>query len=117
MDIQDFNEAELFLLETMKSAPFTESKKLIDIDRVSQIKKLYDELKLVMPTKARISLHLNEPFNDMSYISIVSSKIKMPYGEYMNYLFSIADNMEIYPQTDGMVRINIGFYNTTKEIV
>lgn len=113
-----FNEEEFdsVISELLRHVRVSDKPRVVNPDRIEEIKWIHRQLQLNVRGNSRIKVHFNEPVTDMSYISIIGKDIELINGIYLKEIFEIADNLEIYPNTNGNITMNIGFYNTTQEV-
>ena len=66
--------------------------------------------------KAKVSYKFNEPFMSMGSIHIVGKVVDvLSVGKFADAVL-LADNIEIYPQTDGVVHCTLTFHGLTDKI-
>lgn len=65
-------------------------------------------------TGAKVTSVIGAPYKSMGYISLVGKDIKFDSSETFLAVASIASNVEVYPMTDGNVRINFTFHGIAR---
>lgn len=93
-----------------------ESLQMVDNEtRIELVNKCFSSLKKII-SGAKITMHLHEPFNSMGYISIIGENYSINNPTLFASICKSASNIEVYPQTDGKVVINISFHRISQII-
>lgn len=62
----------------------------------------------------RITSVINAPFKSMGYISLTGEEITITSPEKFLAAASLASNIDIYPKTDGTVRVDLTFHGIAR---
>ncbi len=90
---------------------------VLDPVRLEQIKFCYAVLQYIKTSKdATVSYKLNEPFNTTGSVSIEGPVLEFNNSEWFARAAEFASNMEVYPLTNGNVRLTFTFHGLTKPI-
>lgn len=84
-----------------------------DCEKEEMVLQMYDALKRSVE-KATVSYELNAPFKSMGYVSLVGKSVDVFEPEIFACATKLADNVEMYPKTDGTVQINFSFHGLMK---
>ena len=83
----------------------------VDVGREEQVENLCESIKDMVDEKnVKVSCHLHEPLESSGYISIIGKNISIVNTLNFVSVLTQANNVEIYPKTDGTVQINLMFY-------
>ena len=85
--------------------------------RIQQIQFAYGVMKyLTQNSGVKISYALNEPFKSMGSISVEGKTLVFTNSEWFARAAEFASNTEIYPLTNGMVRMTLTFHGLVRPI-
>lgn len=86
-----------------------EDQKFIDLEYAARLGRITEEIqKSLSGHRITVQLHRDKPYKFMDYISITGKRINMR-PEVFATMTALADNVEVYPRTDGVVQINFTF--------
>lgn len=90
---------------------------VLDPVRLEQIKFCYAVLQRIKTSRdATVSYKLNEPFTTVGSVSIEGPVLEINNPEWFARAAEFASNMEVYPLTNGNVRLTFTFHGLTKPI-
>lgn len=72
--------------------------------------------RFVVGNDIEFECEMNKPVTSSAYISLTGKKFSLDDTRWIARVGSLANNMEIYPLTDGRVRMTFMFYGLTEEI-
>lgn len=86
--------------------------------RQNQLMFVYDTLRWLCRNNpdAKVSYKLYEPFKTMGSVSVEAKDIVILDTRWFIRIAGFADNMDVYPLTNGKVRLTFGFHNLTVPI-
>ena len=85
--------------------------------KIQQMQFAYDVLKyLTKGTGVKLKYALNEPFKSMGSITVEGKNITFTNSEWFARAAEFASNTEVYPLTNGMVRLTLTFHGLAKKI-
>lgn len=85
--------------------------------KIQQMQFAYGVLKyLTKETDAKLTYLLNEPFKSMGSISIEGKTISFTNSEWFARAAEFASNTEVYPLTNGKVRMTLTFHGLVRPI-
>lgn len=67
-------------------------------------------------TKAKVTYELHKPYCSMGSVSIEGKNLTFDKPEWITAVAKIASNIDIYPKTNGCVRINFTFHGLTTAV-
>lgn len=90
---------------------------IIDPIKVQQMQFAYGVLKyLTKNTDAKLSYALHEPFKSMGSISVEGKNLAFTNAEWFSRAAEFASNAEVYPLTNGKVRMTLTFHGLVRPI-
>lgn len=85
--------------------------------KVKQISLVYNEMKNLCKGKdIQVTYTLHQPLKSMGCISLLGKDISFTQTKRFIKACNIASNIDIYPKTDGNVRIDLTFHGLTNPI-
>ena len=85
--------------------------------KVQQISSVYKAMKyLTRGKKVDVTYTLHEPFNSVGCVSLLGRDISFVNTDWFSKVCKVASNIDIYPRTDGKVKIDLTFHGLTKPI-
>ncbi len=85
--------------------------------KIQQMQFAYGVIKyLAKNTDARVTYALNEPFKSMGSISVEGVNLTFTNSEWFARVAEFASNTEIYPLTNGKVRMTLTFHGLVRPI-
>lgn len=85
--------------------------------KIQQMQFAYGVLKyLTKETDAKLTYLLNEPFKSMGSISIEGKTLSFTNSEWFARAAEFASNTEVYPLTNGKVRMTLTFHGLVRPI-
>lgn len=88
---------------------------VINHDKAKLVLGIYNTLKRFCPKGAKITYKLNEPFRSMGSVSITGKNITFAKPELFASISKVASNVDIYPKTDGSIRVDFTFHGLTQQ--
>lgn len=86
-------------------------------DKVRDILQAYKILKyLTQGTKTKVKLELNEPFASSGCVCVIGRNISFTDSKLFMQAVKLADNLDVYPLTNGNIQMDLGFHNLTKAV-
>ncbi|MBR0156336.1 MAG: hypothetical protein IJM20_02310 [Clostridia bacterium] len=93
------------------------SPRLIDDSRVQAVQDAYKKAQELFKGRGtKVSYALNKPFTSMGYVSVVSKEFSIKDTIKVVSLFKTADNIEVYPKTDGTIQINLTYHGLARKV-
>lgn len=90
---------------------------IIDPIKVQQMQFAYGVLKyLTKNTDAKLSYALHEPFKSMGSISVDGKNLAFTNAEWFSRAAEFASNTEVYPLTNGKVRMTLTFHGLVRPV-
>lgn len=90
---------------------------IIDPIKVQQMQFAYGVLKyLTKNTDAKLSYALHEPFKSMGSISVEGKNLAFTNAEWFSRAAEFASNTEVYPLTNGRVRMTLTFHGLVRPV-
>ncbi len=87
---------------------------IMNLPRVKQLEFAYEVLKILLAGQdASISYKLNDPFKSVGSVSIEGRNVAFSKIEWFVKAANVADNVEVYPLTNGKLRMTLTFHNVT----
>ena len=85
--------------------------------KIQQMQFAYGVLKyLTKGTGAKLTYALNEPFNSMGSISVEGKNLTFTNAEWFARAAEFASNTEVYPLTNGNVKMTLTFHGLVRPI-
>ena len=85
--------------------------------KIQQMQFSYGVIKyLTQNTDAKMSYALNEPFKSMGSISVEGKNIAFTNSEWFARACEFASNTEVYPLTNGKVRLTLTFHGLVRPV-
>lgn len=86
----------------------------LNVERMQQLQLAYDIFKkIVIGEDVSVSYQTNKPFPSMGSISVEADLLALSDPELFHVVAKLANNMEVYPLTDGKVRMTFTFHGLT----
>ena len=90
---------------------------ILNPEKLRRMKLCYELVKHFLTAPGEdLSYRVNEPFKSMGSITMESDKFIVKYPEMLRLACRLADNMEVYPLTNGRIRMAFSFHGLTKTI-
>ena len=89
---------------------------IINVHRVLQMNRAYHMVTAMAWPSWKVSYELHAPFTSMGVISIEAAEYTFESMNYLLAVLSSGSNVEIFPLTNGNIRMNIAFHGITKRI-
>lgn len=85
--------------------------------KIQQMQFSYGVIKyLTQNTDAKMSYALNEPFKSMGSISVEGKNLAFTNSEWFARACEFASNTEVYPLTNGKVRLTLTFHGLVRPV-
>lgn len=85
--------------------------------KIQQMQFSYGVIKyLTQNTDAKMSYALNEPFKSMGNISVEGKNLAFTNSEWFARACEFASNTEVYPLTNGKVRLTLTFHGLVRPV-
>lgn len=85
--------------------------------KIQQMQFSYGVIKyLTQNTDAKMSYALNEPFKSMGSISVEGKNLAFTNSEWFARACEFASNTEVYPLTNGNVRLTLTFHGLVRPV-
>lgn len=85
--------------------------------RLYQIKFVHAAMNyLTRGTGAKVTCALHKPFRSMGSVSVEANRLDIRDSGWFNKAAALANNMEIYPLTNGKFRLTFTFHGLTKTV-
>lgn len=85
--------------------------------KIQQMQFSYGVIKyLTQNTDAKMSYALNEPFKSMGSISVEGKNLEFTNSEWFARACEFASNTEVYPLTNGKVRLTLTFHGLVRPV-
>ena len=90
---------------------------IINLPRVKQLEFAFEALKILLKDQdVSITTKLNEPFKSMGSVSVEGKTLIFSRTEWFNRIAKVASNIEVYPLTNGKLRMTFTFHGLTMPI-
>lgn len=89
---------------------------IVDTQRIKEFILSYKILKSITTGENTISYKLNQPDISMAYIEIIGKNIFFSDTDKFFKALSLVSNFEIYPRTDGVIRMVFTYHHITKNL-
>lgn len=87
---------------------------IINPDKIKGVLYTYKVLKyLTKGTEAKVTYKLNEPYRSMGSVNVVGKNLTFSNPEWFMVAVKLASNFNVYPKTDGTVRMDFTFHGLT----
>ena len=87
---------------------------IINPDKIKGVLYTYKVLKyLTKGTEAKVTYKLNEPYRSMGSVNVVGKNLTFSKPEWFMVAVKLASNFNVYPKTDGTVRMDFTFHGLT----
>lgn len=116
LDDEELFEGEKSLLEMIEADE--QRVALTNVPRLKQMQLAYKAIERLFASQKGVSVKysLNKPFNSFGSISVEGAVIDIENAALFGKINLIANNVEIYPLTNGRIRMAFGFHNLTSPI-
>ncbi len=116
LDDEELFEGEKSLLEMIEADE--QRVALTNVSRLKQMQLAYKSIERLFASQKGVSVKysLNKPFNSFGSISVEGAVIDIENAALFGKINLIANNVEIYPLTNGRIRMAFGFHNLTSPI-
>lgn len=86
--------------------------------KVQQVAYAYKMLKYLTKGMKGVSVSyvLHKPFKSMGSVSVVGKNLEFRKPDWFIRAVSLASNFDVYPKTDGTVKMDLTFHGLTKSI-
>lgn len=82
--------------------------------RLKQIQFVYASLKyLLNGTDARVEYKLHSPYKSVGSVSAIGRNLTLTHPDWFVRMAELASNVDIYPKTDGTVKLDFTFHGLT----
>lgn len=82
--------------------------------RLAEFRQAYSLLKTIAEENgALLAYHLHDPFKSMGAICLESADLEFSQTDVLIRVMNLADNMEVYPLTNGNIRMSFTFHGLT----
>jgi len=117
-EIYELDEQTQAIIEAIGQAIIAEESvpQIINVHRVLQINQAYRAVTAIAWPSWKVSCELNSPFTSMGVISIEAAEFTFENLNCLQTVLSTASNVEIYPLTNGKLRMNIAYHGITKKL-
>ena len=90
---------------------------IINPQRIREVLIAYNALKfLIKGTSAKVTYKLHDGFLSVGTVSVIGKKVTFPHSEWFVKACNLASNIDVYPRTDGVIRLDLTFYGLTRPI-
>lgn len=89
---------------------------LLNIPRLVQMAHAYKQLQNIASDTWKISSSAHTPFTSMGVICIEADEFIFDQMQIFKQILANASNVEIFPLTNGNIRMNITFYGITSKV-
>ncbi len=90
---------------------------ILSLKKFRQVEFVYECMRYLMKdTGAEVSYKLFEPFKTMAYVSVENDNIEITDTLWFSRAIEFASNVEVYPLTNGKVRMTFTFHDITNII-
>ena len=92
---------------------------VLNFKRAKELMCVYNIMKaLTKGTKAKVTYEINEPYKSMGSVSVIGRGVMLPLynAEWFTAACKLASNFNVYPRTDGSVRMDFTFHGMTTPI-
>lgn len=90
---------------------------MVNVDRMQQLKLAYKIFKKTMiGENVDISYQVNKPFPSMGNISVEADLLAISNPKMFHMIAKLANNVEVYPLTNGRVRMCFTFHGLVKPL-
>lgn len=106
-----------FLEYIREQGGFDENISVLNPMKLKAIKYTYSAMKyLTKGTGAKVTYELHKPFNSMGSVSVVGKNLTFSNPNWIMIAARLASNFNVYPKTDGSIRMDFTFHGLTKSI-
>lgn len=99
------------MIEAQESEP-----QVLNLPRMLQMVQAYKQLQSIACEDWKITTVVHKPVTSMGVICIEAEDLIFDRMTEINKVLISADNMEIYPLTNGNIRMTIAFHGITKPV-
>lgn len=89
---------------------------VLNLPRMLQMVQAYKQLQSIACNDWKITTVVHKPVTSMGVICIEAEDLIFDRMTEINKVLASADNMEIYPLTNGNIRMTIAFHGITKPV-
>ena len=87
-----------------------------NISRIQEMLCAFEDIhKLSRDTDAKLSCTVNDICKGMGHINLIFTDLTVNYPIKFYEIAALANNIEIYPKTDGSLQMDLTFYNLIKK--
>lgn len=98
-------------IDADESAP-----RIPNVVRIKQIKENYESVARLCGIDANVKLNMHKPVGSMGYISVCGKQLTITdTGEFVD-LCKSADNIDIFPRTDGVFEMDMTYHGLTNKV-
>lgn len=88
---------------------------MLNVEKVDWIRRDYFLIrKMAQMTEAKVTWALHSPFVSMGYITLEADDLIFTEMKELAEVISRCDNLEIYPLTNGKIRMTLGYHGLVK---
>jgi len=115
---EDLDEETKAILEAISEAVEAEAAEpqILNVQRMHDMVQAYSALKNIADDDWKISSFPHAPYPSMGVISVEADDIIVTDMAELNKVFAKASNIEIYPLTNGKIRMSVTFHGITNKI-
>ena len=112
------DELDAFLMELGKRVMEEESvPQVLNLTRYEHVRFVYHVAKMFAEGNGvEVTYSLHDPFNSMGCVTIEGEDIEFNKMKWFCRMGEFADNVDIYPLTNGKIRMTLTFHGLTKPI-
>ena len=99
------------MIDAQESEP-----QVLNLPRMLQMVQAYKQLQCIACDDWKITTVVHKPVTSMGVICIEAEDLIFDRMTEINKVLANADNMEIYPLTNGNIRMTIAFHGITKPV-
>lgn len=91
---------------------------IVNPDKIQQVLYVYEVLKFLTKSNrsVKVTYEIHEPYKSMGSVSVSGEHIKFKNPNGFLKAVELSSNFEVYPKTDGTVRMDFTFHGLTKSI-
>ena len=90
---------------------------IINPKRVREVLVAHKTLKyLTEGTSTKVAYKLHDEFQSVGTVSVIGKDVTFPHSDWFVRACKLASNIDVYPRTDGLIRLDLTFYGLTTPI-
>jgi len=86
------------------------------LEKEELVKKVYEKMKTVIGNESSVTYKLHEPYPSMGSVSVEGKDVVIEDSVKFASMIAMATNFEVYPKTDGTVKMTLTFHGLTKKL-